>query len=202
MPNIYLPELMAVKYWDEETSSLIFDDSIYNEKTKTWIRHFSFPQKQIPSSQESFRVFKEDHFNINEDKSNGFVTLSVRHQSPHVAKKWNELIINQINIFYRQQEKESALKSVNYLNKQINIASLSETKQALAQLLQNEIQKLTLIESHEEYVFEIIDPPVIMEEKSDPQRTLIYILSTFFGLIIGITIVFTRHYYLNAKDNV
>lgn len=199
MPNIYLPELMAVKYWDQETGSLVFDEDIYNTKSNTWVRNYSYPQKKIPSPQESFKVFKQNHFSINQDKKNGFVTLTIRHESPYVAKEWVELIINQINKYYREKDKESAIRSVNYINMQIAKASLSEIKQVLAQLLQNETQKLTLIESNEAYVFDFIDAPVVMEEKSDPQRSLICILGLMFGGIIGIFVVLIRHYFFKEK---
>tara|TARA_B110000908_G_C10221427_1_gene435557 strand:- start:766 stop:1713 length:948 start_codon:yes stop_codon:yes gene_type:complete len=202
MPHIDLPELMAVKYWDYETNSLVFDENIYNKKSKTWVRNFSYPQKEIPSSQESFEVFKDNHFSINEDKKNGFITLTIRHQSPYIAKKWSELIINQINIFYREKDKESAIRSVNYLNTQIAKASLSEIKQVLAQLLQTETQKLTLIESNKSYVFDFIDPPAVMEKKSDPQRAIICFLGLLLGLIMSSIIVLVRHYAIKTTTSI
>ena len=202
LPNIYLPELMAVKYWDQETGSLVFDEDIYNTKSNMWVRNFSYPQKKIPSPQESFKVFKQDHFSINQDKKNGFITLTIRHQSPYIAKKWSELIINQINTYYREKDKESAIRSVNYINMQISKANLSEIKQVLAQLLQNETQKLTLIESNEAYVFDFIDPPAVMEKKSDPQRALICILGLLLGGIMSSIFVLVRHYAIKETTSI
>ena len=64
---------------------------------------------------------------------------------------------------------------------QIAKTNLAEVKQVLASLLQQEIQKLTLIQASEFYVYEYIDPPVVMEYKSEPKRALICIL----GLLLG-----------------
>ena len=47
------------------------------------------------------------------------------------------------------------------------MSGLSEIKQALAKLLQEETKKLALIEAKEFYVFDYIDPPVVMETKSN-----------------------------------
>ena len=62
------------------------------------------------------------------------------------------------------------------------MTGLSEIKQVLAQLLQEETKKLTLIEANQYYVFDYIDPPAVMEEKSEPKRALICI---FMVLILG-----------------
>ena len=60
LANIYLPDLMAVKSWNYKTNTLVFDDKIYDAKN-TWTREYTYPQQQIPSSQESFEVFNRDH---------------------------------------------------------------------------------------------------------------------------------------------
>ena len=40
----------------------------------------------------------------------------------------------------------------------------SEIKQVLAELVQEETKKLTLIDANQFYVFEYIDPPAVMEK--------------------------------------
>jgi hypothetical protein len=201
LPNIYLPDLMAVKSWNIETNTLTFDESIYDTNSNTWIRDYSYPQQQIPSAQESFEVFKTEHLNLSEDKKSGFITLSIKHQSPFIAKQWVELVINEVNAFYRQKDKSESEKAVNYLNQQISITGLSEIKQVLAQLLQEETKKLTLIEANQYYVFDYIDPPAVMEEKSEPKRALICILSALLGGMLSILLVLIRHYNFNKKTS-
>ena len=119
MTNIYLPDLMAVKSWNSNTNALIYDKNIYDKKSGTWVRDFSYPQQQIPSAQESYKVFQEQHLSLSEDKKSGFITLSIKHQSPFVAKKWTELVVNEVNSFYRQKDKSESEKAVGYLNQQI-----------------------------------------------------------------------------------
>ena len=198
LTNIHLPDLMAVKSWNIKTNTLVFDDSIYNTNSNTWIRDFSYPQQQIPSSQESYAVFKQ-HLSLNDDKKSGFITLSIKHQSPFVAKQWVELVVNEVNAFYRQKDKSESEKAVNCLNQKISMTGLSEIKQVLAQLLQEETKKLTLIEANQYYVFDYIDPPAVMEIKSEPKRSLIVILTALLGGMLSIIIVFIRHYFFSEK---
>ena len=198
LPNIHLPDLMAVKSWNSKTNTLTFDDSIYDTNSNTWIRDFSYPKQQIPSSQESYAVFKQ-HLSLNDDKKSGFITLSIKHQSPFVAKQWVELVVNEVNAFYRQKDKSESEKAVNYLNQQISITGLSEIKQVIAQLLQEETKKLTLIEANQYYVFDYIDPPAVMEKKSEPKRALICILSALLGGMLSVLFVLIRHYAIKQK---
>ena len=200
MPNIFLPNLMAVESWDDRKNIIIYDDSIYNSISNTWVRDFSHPKKLIPSAQESFEVFLKDHFFIKEDIKTGFIILSIKHQSPFLAKKWVEMIVKEVNAFYRQKDKSESEKAAIYLNKQISGTSLSEIKQVTASLLQQEVQKLTLIEANKDYVFEYIYPPSVMEQKSEPYRSLIVILFTFFGGLLGVLFVLFKHYFFEEKN--
>jgi hypothetical protein len=193
LSNIYLPDLIAIKSWNSKTNTITYDKNLYDTNTNTWIRDYSYPQQLIPSAQESFRVFKENHLNIVEDRKTGFITLSIKHQSPYIAMQWVELIYNEINSFYRQKDKLQSEKTVSYLNEQILITDLYEIKQVLAQLLQEEVKTLALIEASESYVFNYIDPPAVMEQKSEPKRALICILSAILGGMLGVIIVFIRH---------
>ena len=199
LPNIHLPDLMAVKSWNSKKNTLAFDDSIYDTKSNTWIRDYSYPQQQIPSAQESFEVFKIKHLSLSEDKISGFITLSIKHQSPFVAKQWVELVVNEVNAFYRQKDKLESEKAVSYLNQQISMTGLSEIKEVLAQLLQEETKKLTLIEANQYYVFDYIDPPASMEKKSEPKRALICIFSALLGGMLSLVIVLIRHYAIKQK---
>ncbi len=184
---------------NSKKNTLAFDDSIYDTKSNTWIRHHSYPKQKIPSAQESFEVFKTEHLSLSEDKKSGFFTLSIKHQSPFIAKQWVELVVNEVNAFYRQKDKLESERAVNYLNQEISMTSLSEVKEALAQLLQEETKKLTLIEANQYYVFDYIDPPAVMEKKSEPSRALICILSALLGGMLSILFVLIRHYATKQK---
>ena len=203
MPKLFLPNLMAISSWSSETNKIFYDESIFDEKSNSWVRSFSHPKQLIPSSQESFEKFKKKHFTITEDVSTGFITLSVKHQSPYIAKKWLEIVVEEINTFYRQKDKLKSEETIVYLNEQMLKTSLREIKEIIAELLQSQIQKLALIEANEDYVFEYIYPPAAMEEKSEPFRAVIITLFTFLGFALGATFILIRHYYFaNDKQKV
>lgn len=194
LPNIFLPDLMAVKSWNYRMNKINYDSDLYNEDSNLWVRDYSYPQKKIPSAQESFEVFKNKHLTISEDKRTGFISLSIKHQSPFISKQWVELIINEVNNFYRKKDKLESEKAINYLNKQIEMTGLSEIKLVIAELMQEETKKLALVEANEYYVFDYIDPPAVMEKKSGPPRALICIFFLLLGTIVSIAVVLIKYF--------
>ena len=82
---------------------------------------------------------------------------------------------------------------------QIAQTSFTEIKQVIAELLQQKTQQLTLIEASDFYVFEYIDPPAVMERKSEPRRAIICVLGALIGVIISIIVILIRHYVINKK---
>ncbi len=194
LPNIFLPDLMAVDSWNHKTNNLEYDADLYNKDTKKWVRKYSYPQKQIPSAQESFKVFKTKHLTLSEEKRTGFISLSIKHQSPIISKEWAELMVNEVNHFYREKDKHESERAIDYLNKQIEMTTLSEIRIVIADLMQEETKKLALVKANEYYVFDYIDPPAIMEVKSGPSRALILLFFTLLGLMLSISIVLVRHF--------
>ena len=94
----------------------------------------------------------------------------------------------------KENDKEIAEKSSQYLNNEMSKANYVEIKEVIAKLVQQETQKLALLEANDFYVFEYIDPPAVMEIKSEPQRSIICILGALIGGLIGTFIVLFRFF--------
>ena len=127
--------------------------------------------------------------------------MAVKHQSPFIAKEWVDLIIKEINAFYRQKDKIESQIAADYLNSQMAMTDLSEIKQVIAELLKQETQKLTLIEAKQFYVYDFIDPPAVMELKSEPRRFMIFIIFTFLGFMLGIFITIVKYFVYSKTDS-
>ncbi len=194
LPNIFLPDLMAIKSWDSASNIISYDEDIYDSSEQLWVRDFQYPQNQVPSAQEAFKIFMNEHLNVDKDIDTGFVTISIKHQSPFIAKNWTEVIVDQLNDFYRIKDKAEAEAAVAFLNMQIAQTGYSEIKEVIAELIQQKTQQLALIEVSKFYVFEYLDPPAAMEQKSQPNRVLICLFGIFLGGFIGILTVMLRHY--------
>ena len=191
LPNIFLPNLMAVKSWDAETNTIFYDSDNFDNESQSFIK--------TPSAQESYKEFK-DIFQLSQDYDTGFVTVSIKHQSPFISQQWTDLIVNQINEFFRINDKREAEAAMDFLNAQMAQTSYNEIKLVIAQLLKNRMQQLTLIEANDFYIFSYLDPPMVMEEKIEPNRASISILGAIFGGLLGILFVISREFLSTKKD--
>lgn len=187
LPSINLEDLMAVSKWDPK-SNLITYKKFFDVNNGTWSRNVSFPLLPKPSAQEAFRKFKEIYSIYSEDET-GFVTIAIEHKSPFIAKEWVNIIVESLNENFREEDKAKALLSIEYINSQIAKTSLSEVKLALSQLMQQEIKTLMLIEADSEYIFKVLDPPIVSEMHWKPKRVLIVSLGTVLGILISLVIL-------------
>ena len=180
LPYIKLEDLTAAKGWNEKKNKLIYDERLIDSSKNDWIH-----RSAIPTSQEAYEVYKEI-LTINENKQSLFVSISIEHYSPYLAKEWLEIVIDNINKSMRDVDKISAQNSVNFLNELLNKTQLSEIKEVTTSLLAQQIQKLMLTEANQDYIFKVISSPYAPEKKSKPSRALILVSGSILGIMMGL----------------
>lgn len=188
-----LPELMATKAWDAGSGLIVFDPESYDATSKTWIREVEPPRQSSPSNQEAYKAFSAI-LGVSQDMQTGYVTVSVEHQSPVVAAQWVNWLVEDVNAAVKAQDVAEAKKSIEYLREQVTNTSLADLQAVFFDLIQSQTETVMLAEVRQEYVFKTIDPAVVPEEKSSPNRALICILGTLFGGGFGVVIVLLVHY--------
>ena len=188
-----LPELMAVESWDAGSGDIIFDPESYDAASKTWLRDVDGPRLAKPSAQEAHKAFVEV-LGVSEDKQTGYITVSIDHQSPVIAAQWVNWLVEDVNAAVKAQDVTEAKKSIEYLKQQIANTSLADLQAMFFELIQSQTETVMLTEVRPEYVFKTIDPAVVPEEKSKPSRSLICVLGTLLGGMLGVVIVLIRHY--------
>ncbi len=189
-----LVDLMAAEGWDRGTSKVVIDDSIFDADSATWVRDVSEEFQVKPSIQEAYEEFFEEFLSVAEDKNTGFVTVSVTHYSPTVARDWVRLIVNGVNDAVRARDVEEAEKSIAFLNQQRLKTNLVSMTEVFAELIEQQTKTVMLANASDEYVFQVIEPPIAPELKSEPRRALICILGTLLGGMLAVLFVLIRHF--------
>lgn len=191
------PQLMAVDYWDKEGRRLILDNNIYDEKSKAWLGGDG-----PPTNDEVYQIYL-DNLVINDDIGSEFVRIGFKHKSPDVAAKLTNLIIKDLNNAIRKQDIEEAESSIAYLRQQVEASPLSDLRKLFYNLIQSQTETMMLANVREEYVFKTIDPAIVPEQKSEPNRTFIFILGTALGGFLALMYVIIRHYVrpINSQTN-
>lgn len=194
-----LPELMAVESWNEISGELVFDSKLYDATSGTWVRDVRPPKSVAPSKQEAHKAFSE-LLTVTQDKQTGYVTVSLQHRSPIVAAQWVGWLIKDINEEVRSKDVREANKSISYLKEQVANTSLADLQAVFFDLIQSQTETVMLAEVREEYVFKTIDPAVVPEDSSEPNRALICVFGTFLGWGFGVILVVFRHYILREAS--
>lgn len=195
LPNISLEDILAVKKWDSNSNTLIYDERDFNASSGKWIREAKPPRQIVPSAQEAYEEYIKI-MSISEDKKTLFVSLSIEHKSPFVAQRWVELIINQIDKVIRNEDKQEATRSVDYLNSLASTVNYEEIKKTLSSLQEEHMKRLMMVEANENYIFKVLDSPIVPEIKSKPRRSIIVLLGAILGIIFSIFVTLA-HNYLN-----
>ena len=193
-----LPDLMAVESWNMETNEITYDPDIFDEKQNVWTRETDAPFLPKPSDQEAFKEFTEI-LTISEDPQTGFISVSIKHQSPVIAARWLDWLIEDVNTAVKTQDVSEATRSIEYLKKQVANTPLADLQAMFFELIQSQTETVMLAEARPEYVFKTIDPAVAPEEKSGPNRALICVAGTLLGGIVGSIFVLFRRQPLEVK---
>jgi uncharacterized protein involved in exopolysaccharide biosynthesis len=183
-----LVPLMAAKAWDPDTRKLEIDDDEFDVTSSKWVRKVSPPKKTVPSPQEAYEEFMKV-LTVSQDKTSGFVTVAVEHYSPDLARDWVTLLVQDLNRTVMRSDEAEAKEAIAYLNKQFEKTSLSELKNVLSRLVEEQTKTIMLVNISDEYLLRTIDPAIAPEKKVRPKRVLVAFLSGLVGLITGLLTV-------------
>jgi LPS O-antigen subunit length determinant protein (WzzB/FepE family) len=194
IPNIEFENLVAAKSWTSSNNTIVYDNKIFKKINNQWVRKAKYPIQSKPSYQEAYEIYNKILL-ISEDRKTSFISMSIEHPSPNIAKKWLNLIIYNINNHMRELDKAVAKNSIDFLTVSAQNTNLSQIKAAITKLIEGQIQILTLAEVSKNYVFKPIASPIAPEKKSKPSRAIICILGTFIGLFIGVILSLMMHFF-------
>lgn len=192
-----LPDLMAVKAWDMQTNTIIYNEELFNSATNKWLREVKAPRKAEPSMQEAYRVFSQV-ISAKKDKETGMIIISVEHVSPFIAQQWANWLVSDINRTMKERDVVEANKSTEFLTQQIEQTKIADIRAVLYKLIEEQTKTIMFANVRDEYVFKTIDPALVSEEKFKPKRALMVLLGVMLGGMLSVMIVLIR--YFMGKD--
>ncbi len=145
-----------------------------------------------PDIRDGVTFFVEQVRSVTEDTGTGLITLAIEWIDPELAAGWADELVYRVNERLRALDLANSERRLEYLNGQLEKASLVELRQAISRLIENEIQAIMLAQAETEYAFRVIDPPREPKEHVTPNRALIVILATFLGGTIGVFLALLR----------
>jgi uncharacterized protein involved in exopolysaccharide biosynthesis len=117
--------------------------------------------------------------------------VSVEWRDPVLAADWVNDLVGRLNAEMRSRAIAATEASVGYLEKELATTSTIETKQAIARLMEAQINQKMLANVTQEYAFRIVDRALPPDPKDVvwPNKLLLVALGPIVGLIVGMVAV-------------
>ena len=122
---------------------------------------------------------------VSEDKRSGLVTINVEWRDASIAADWANKLTEQVNEEMRLRALEEATRNISYLREQLATTDAVSLQQAIARLLEGEMQKAMLAQGTDEFAFRVIDEAKPPARRSRPKRVVIVILAFMTGLALS-----------------
>lgn len=185
-----LENLLAIKNYDYKSNVITYDTKIFNKGN--WLTN-----KKGTSYKPTYLEFHEAFnsvLSVKKDTETNFIILKVQHLSPYFAKEFLSLIIREINLITKNNDKKEADYSLKYLQSVLRNTSVKDTRDSINELIKSQLNIIMLADIKDFYILRPIDSPFIPEQKSSPSRSTIAIMGLFLGGFLSFLFVLIRHY--------
>lgn len=170
---------------------------LWDENSKTWKVE---KDKDKPTAWKAYKLFNESIRSISEDKKTGMLALSIEWKDPELATQWANALVDRINAHQKASAIKEAQRSIEYLKNELQETSVVEMRQAIFRLIEAQTKNIMLANVRDEFVFKIIDPAVVPEEKIKPKKKLMAILGTIVGFMLGVFLAFLLAFIKKQKE--
>jgi len=186
--------LLAAKKWDNEKMAWVINDKIYDSEKKIWKKKFIYSKE--------FMAYKKlrSMISTNLDPKKNTLSISLKTRSPVASHDWLIDLVKEINESIRSADVEDSNKKIQYLNKQLESINVSEIRQSIFKLLENEQKRKMLASTSAEYAVKTIDPPSMPEEPTFLRRKAIFTASgAALGALIALILIYADGIYRKFK---
>lgn len=177
--------------WDKQAQASTLDPAVYDQETGTWLLDAG-----EPTDLQAFRAFNSI-FSVSQQS--GLITVAIEWHDPKMAQRWVNALVRSINQEVKQKDLLEANSAIEYLRKQLESTQLVEMQRVFYDLIESQTRISMLADVREEYVFQVVDPAVVPDQKIAPRRSLIAVLGTMLGAMLALVVVLVRHYVINAS---
>lgn len=195
-----LVPLFALQSWNAVTGDITYDETIYDVTKQQWVREVHETRSVVPTSWEAHKqLIKQISYEKN--PGSGYIKLALESKSPILAQQWLSWLIEDLNATIKKNDLEEISKNIKYLRSQLDKTSLADMQSIFYQLIEEQIKKRMLAEVQEEYVFKIIDPPVVPEDKDRPKRALICVLGAILSFLLSVAMALVKFFVRKRRDS-
>jgi hypothetical protein len=208
-----------------EVSEMIFENKkiirdIYRHEWDETLNNFSRPPKNkiqifvtdaiklltgninvnyMPPNPRRLAIFISKNIKVNKDKDTGFLKFSSVTSKPELMLSLILEATKASDKIMRQRYIDFSIEPLAFYKEKLRTARSREHREALAELISKEEQKLMFASRGKYFIAEPYISPLISLHPTAPKPKLILALSLVVGLLLGATFVLIRH--TTKKEN-
>jgi hypothetical protein len=167
----------------EDLLPVLFADR-WDAKARQWR-----PGEKVPTLEDGVMRFTRDVRSVTEERRTGLITVTIVCESPKLAARWANRMVDLANERLRREAREQSERSIRYLNTELAKTSVVELRQSIFRLIETQVNNAMLANVQIEYAFRFIDRAVEPERRFSPRRTLLTLLGAFAGAVLGVGIL-------------
>jgi len=138
-----------------------------------------------PSDWRAYKKFS-GYREVERDPDTGMVTVAFEHPEPETASEWANAYLAMANAQIREETVREASRALDYLNEKVEETSIAGLRDTIYALVEKQMERIMLANARPQYAFKVLDPAVVPQDQSYPDRKLMAILSIFLGLMLGV----------------
>lgn len=145
-----------------------------------------------PSVADAYKLFDQEVRTVSEDKKTGLISLQIDWVDRNLAADWANDLVQRLNIEMQTRAKTSAAASVGYLEKELQVTTTVDTREAISRLIEAQIRQRMLANVTREYAFRIVDRAMAPDEDDPvrPRKMLALAGGVIGGGVLGALVVF------------
>ena len=156
--------------------------------------------KYIPPNPKRLSMLMAKIFNISEQKSTGFISISAKTSNPDMIVELISKATQETDDLLKERFFASAENTLEFYYQKLLTSRSPEHREALAKLISAEDQKLMLASKSSNFVAEPLTMPSVSLYPTSPKSSLVLALGLVLGIILGAAIVLVRN--ANTKPRI
>jgi uncharacterized protein involved in exopolysaccharide biosynthesis len=145
----------------------------------------------VPTAWHAYQAF-DGLRSVEEDLQTGLISIQVEWSDPDLAAQWANGLVADVNRNLRNRAISESRQNLEYLRSELQKNSQVPLQSTIFSLIEAEMRNAMLSNVKQEYAFRVIDPAVVAQKRSWPNRAVFAVLGLFLGGVAGICAAFMR----------
>ncbi|HEY3518713.1 MAG TPA: GNVR domain-containing protein [Gammaproteobacteria bacterium] len=148
--------------------------------------------KKIPTELDAYRMLRNGVRTVSQDPQTRLVLLAIEWTDPELAASWANKMVALLNEKMRADAMARSRRNLDFLRTEYESTSVAPLRDAIARVMETELQTSMLSSVERDFAFRVIDPAIVPNRRVSPNRRLIAASGLLLGLALGTLIAIAR----------